>query len=82
MQITFWATSTYSSRVHEESVTVDVPPAPPASAEDAREDWINEHLVVHTGDGLGRGERAVYEVEVTACPYQPDLVGLKYRAEG
>ena len=85
MQITIKAKSAYAGRAHEKTVTADVPPAPPASGEDdedERDDWFGEHLMCHTGDGLGGSEHGVYEVEVLACDEQPELVGLTYGAEG
>ncbi len=82
MQITFKATSSYEGRVHEKTLTIDVPPAPPASDEDGRSDWFGEHLMCHTGDGNGAHEHGVYEVVVLACDEQPELVGQDYGAEG
>lgn len=82
MKITFTATSSYGGRSSEKTVTIDVPPAPPASDEDARDEWINEHLMAHTGDGHGGSEDGLYEVLVLACAEQPELVGLDYGAQG
>jgi hypothetical protein len=82
MQITIKATSSYANRTHERTVTADVPPAPPASDEDDRDDWCGEYLLCHTGDGRGASEHGSYEVEVLACDDQPELVGLTYGADG
>lgn len=82
MQITFTATSSYAGRSYAKTVTADVPPAPPESDEDGRDEWFNEHLFCHTGDGHGANEHGVYEVVVLACEEQPELVGQDYGAEG
>jgi hypothetical protein len=64
-------TNTYPDRSNTETVTV---PDPESLSPEDLEDWWEEEVFPHTGDGRGSNDYAVYTATVTESDV-PGLVG-------
>lgn len=74
MSTTVRITNTYPSRSNTVSVTVQTPSD---WSSDGLEDWWEDVVFPHTGDGLGGSEYAIYNAEVTESDVS-EFVGKTY----
>ncbi len=76
MRINIDFTNVYSGEEHTHRASIDVE-APP-SGEDALQEWADENLYPHTGDGNAADKDAGYFVKIVACEERPDLTGREF----
>lgn len=77
MWMTVEFTNVYDGEEHICRATVEVD-APP-SDEDQLEEWAEENLYPHTGDGKATDKDAGYFADIVACSERPDLVGKEFQ---
>ncbi|MFT4044855.1 MAG: hypothetical protein QM673_16970 [Gordonia sp. (in: high G+C Gram-positive bacteria)] len=78
MEITVRFTNVYDGgeHVHDETLVV---PAPAAEDFDNEfEEWSDDNLFPHTGDGNATDRDATYYADVLACASCPDLQGREF----
>ena len=69
-------TSVYDGEEHISRATVEVE-APPVD-EDDLDEWAEENLRIHTGDGNAVDKDAGYFADIVTCAERPDLVGSEF----
>ena len=77
MQMTVEFTNVYDGDEHISRATVEV--EDPPVDEDDLEDWAEENLYPHTGDGNAVDKDAGYFADIVACTERPDLVGKEFQ---
>lgn len=71
-------TNVYDGEEHINVCTIEVD-TPPADVDaDDLEEWAEDNLLPHTGDGHAVDQDAGYFVDIVACPDRPDLVGREF----
>ena len=78
MWMTVEFTDVYDGEEHIRRDTVEVDTPPASTEEDALEEWAEENLLEHTGDGNAVDKDAGYFAAIVACPDRPDLVGKEF----
>ncbi|GAC58391.1 hypothetical protein GOHSU_38_00300 [Gordonia hirsuta DSM 44140 = NBRC 16056] len=75
--ITFRFVDVYDDEPHVQLETLMAPPPPIATPTELNE-WADDHVFPHTGDGKAIDKDAAYFAEVTVCDSQPELVGVEF----
>ena len=78
MWMTVEFTDVYDGEEHIRRDTVEVDTPPAATQGDALEEWAEENLREHTGDGNAVDKDAGYFAAIVACTDRPDLVGKEF----
>lgn len=75
MRIDVKFTDVYDGAEHPRTVTLNVP-LPPAGSD--IEEWADDHLFPHTGDGNAINSTAGYYAEILDAPEAPFLNGREF----
>lgn len=78
MQMTVEFTNVYDGEEHISRATVEVD-APPSEGDDELEEWAEENLYPHTGDGNAIDKDAGHFADIVACAERPEMVGKEFQ---
>lgn len=78
MWMTVEFTNVYDGEEHCSRATVEVDTPPNGGDEDALDEWAEENIRPHTGDGNATCEDAGYFADIVACADRPDMVGREF----
>ena len=78
MWMTVEFTNVYDGEEHISRATVEVDTPPNSGDADALEEWAEENILPHTGDGNAVAKDAGYFADIVACEERPDLVGREF----
>ncbi|QXN74354.1 hypothetical protein SEA_CAFASSO_139 [Gordonia phage Cafasso] len=77
MKMTVTFTDVYGGREHVRTEEIDVE-RPDALEGEEFDEWADDELLEHTGDGNASNVDAGYFAEIVACADMPELVGKEF----